>query len=92
MNLVAYVFYKLQIVKGKIRQMSKWPRFIIPFHGQQVKGSQKLVESPGEYFDQIFLSLWGTLTWKTSILVIFELLQLFVKTLTGDGKYSLCNI
>ena len=57
MNLVAYVFYKLQIVKGNIRQISKWPRFIIPFHGQHVKGSQKLVEPPGEYFDQIFLSL-----------------------------------
>ena len=29
---------------------------------------------------------------KPLLLVIFELLQLFVKTLTSDDKYSLCSI
>ena len=29
---------------------------------------------------------------KSLLLMIFELLRLFVKTLTGDNKYSLCDI
>ena len=32
------------------------------------------------------------MTWKISLLVIFELLLLFFKTLTADDKYPLCNI
>ena len=32
------------------------------------------------------------MSWKTSLLVIFELLRRLFKTLTADGKYSSCNI
>ena len=60
--------------------------------GQDVKGSQTLVKSPWDYFYQIVLSLWGKITWKTSLLLIFELLRHFFKTLFPDDKYSLCNI
>ena len=32
------------------------------------------------------------MTCKTSLLLIFELLRVFVKILTADHKYSLCYI
>ena len=32
------------------------------------------------------------LSWKKSALVWSEILRLFVNTLTGDRKYSLCNV
>ena len=34
----------------------------------------------------------GNLSGKPLLLVIFELLRLFVETMTADDKYSLCNI
>ena len=39
----------------------------------------------------IFLSLSET-TWETSLLCIFELLQVYIKTLNADHMYSLCYI
>ena len=44
---------------------------------------------PWEYFYQIILRETDL---KNSLLLIFELLRLFAKTLTADGTYSLCNI
>ena len=32
------------------------------------------------------------LTWKTSLLLIFELLRVFIQTSTVGDKYSLCDI
>ena len=32
------------------------------------------------------------LTWETSLLCIFELLQVYIKKLNADHKYSLCYI
>ena len=32
------------------------------------------------------------MTWETSLLLIFELLRVFIKTLIADDKYSLCYI
>ena len=44
-NFVAYVFSKLQTVKGMTRKTSIKPRFIAPFYGPDVKESQTLVKS-----------------------------------------------
>ena len=72
MTLIAYVVLKLQAVKVMVRQMSQSPRFIAPFEGQHVKGSQALVKCPSEYCSQIILSLYEKLTWKDSVLVILS--------------------
>ena len=50
------------------------------------------MKSPRKYFYQTFLSFCGKLTGKSSLFLIFVILWLFVKTLTPDDKYSLCNI
>ena len=92
MTLVAYVFWTLQTVKCMVRQIFKQSCFIAPFYGQHVNGSQTFVKSPPECFYIIILSLRGKLTSKNSLFLIFELLRLFVKILTPDDKYSVCNI
>ena len=57
LSLVAYVFSKLQTVKDMVRQMSKYPRLLAAFSGQDVKGSLRLVKSPCGYFYQILLDV-----------------------------------
>ena len=90
--LVAYVFSKLPTLKGTVTQMFKYHRVIAPFYGQHVKRSKTFVKCPWEYFYEISLLVWSKLTWEASLLLIFELLRVFIETLTADHKYSLCYI
>ena len=92
MFLLAYLFSKLPTVKGTVTQMFKYHRVIAPSYGQRVKRSKTLVKCPWEYFYQNCLLLWSKLTWETSLLLIFELLRVFIETLTADHRYSLCYI
>ena len=90
--MLPYVFSKLPTVKRTVTQMFKYHRVIAPFYGQHVKRSKTLVKCPWEYFYKFSLSLCSKLTWESSLLLIFELLRVFIKTLTADHKYSLCYI
>ena len=91
MTLMAYVFWKLQNVKDFVRSMFKNPRFITPFDSQHVKAPQALVKTAWQYFYQISSSLWAKLTWKMSLLVICEILEVTVDTMTAEDKYYLRN-
>ena len=93
MRVLLSHFYKTMFptVSGTVTQMFKYHRVIAPFYGH-VKRSKTLVKSSSEYFYQICLLLWGELTWETSLFLIFELLRVFIQTLTSDQKYSLCYI
>ena len=91
MTLIVYVFPKLHITKDVFRQMSKKPCFRTPSDSQPVKGYQTLVKICMTEFLSYFLSLWGKLGRKMSMLVIRKLLGLFGNTLTADDKYPLCN-
>ena len=66
-------------------------RFTKLFGSKQSNTSETLLKSPWQHFYHIFPALWQRLIWKTSPLVICEVLTLFVNTLTADNKYSLCN-
>ena len=90
--LLAYLFSKLPTVKGTVTQMFKYRRVIAPFYRQHVKRSKTLVKCPWEYFYKTRLLLWSKLTWETSLLLIFELLRVFIETLTADHRYSLSYI
>ena len=92
MTLLAYVFSKLPTVKDTVTQIFKELRVIASFYDQHVKRCKKLVKCPWEYFYQISLSFWTKLTWKTYLLLICELLQVFIKRLTTDHRYSLCYV
>ena len=74
MNVIALAFPKLQAAKDVVRQMSKKPRFRRPLESQHVKVSQTLVKSARHHFNLIFLTLWQIFGWKTSLLMICEIL------------------
>ena len=90
--LLPYIFSKLPNVKGTDTQMFKYHRVIAPSYGQHVKRSKTLVKCPWQYFYKNCLLLWSKLTWETSLLLIFELLRVFIETLTADHRYSLSYI
>ena len=45
------------------------------------------MKSAWEYFNHIFWSVWGEMTWKLSPLLNFKILGVFVNTLTADENY-----
>ena len=57
------------------------------FDSQHVKVSETLVEPAREHFYDIFSSSWGKMIWKMSPWVKFEILVMFVNTLTAEDKY-----
>ena len=59
---------------------------------QQAKGSQTMLKSAPNHFYHIFSSVWGKYSFKMLLLVIFEILGLFVDTLTTDHKYATCHM
>ena len=85
--VIANVFLKLQTLKDLVRELSKKRRFRIFFESQHVEGSQTLVKSAWKHFSQIFSSLWQKVIWKISPLFKFEILGIFVNTLTADKKH-----
>ena len=91
MTFIAYAFPKLLTVKYVVRQMHKNPRFRTLFNSQHNKGSQTLLKSAREHFNQISLILWEKKCCKMSLLVIAELLRSFVNTATSYDKNSFGN-
>ena len=84
MSLIAHGFPKLRIAKDVVRWISKKPSFRTTFDSQHAKGDQK-------GFYQISSSVWGKLRCKRSLLAMFQVVGLFVNTLTANGKYSFLN-
>ena len=91
-TLLAYVFSKLPTVKDTVTQIFKELRVIASFYDQHIKRCKKLVKCPWVYFYEISVWLWTKLTWKTSLLLICEPAEDFIKTFPADHKYSHCYI
>ena len=87
MIVIANVISILQTIKDLVRPLSKKRRFRTYFDSQQVKGSESLVKSPWEHFYHIFWSLLGDMIRKISPLAKFDILGVFVNTMTVDDKY-----
>ena len=87
MNVIANVFPKLQTVKNLVKPLSRKCRFRTSFVSQRVHGWQKLAKSGWEQFYHIFWSLLGEMIRKISPLLKFEILGVFVNTLTTHDKY-----
>ena len=90
MTLIGFVFAKLRTAKDIVREMSKNPGFRTPFDSQHAKGSKRLLKIARKHFYYNFSWLWEEKR-KISLLEIFEILGLFVNTLTADDEYSLCK-
>ena len=87
-NVIANVFSKLQTVKNLVRILLKRRRFRARFDSQHVKAFQIVVKFPWERFYHVFSSFLGKLNWKMLPLLLREILEVFVNTLTGDAKNS----
>ena len=85
--VIADVFRKLQTVKYLLKPHFRKLCFRTSFDSQRINGCQQFVKSRWEQFYQIFWSLWREMTWKISPLWIFEILGVFVNTLTTDDDY-----
>ena len=72
--------------------MSKTPRSRTPFRNQRVHEFQTLSKQARNHHYPIVPWIWDKLSWKKCRLVKFEILRLFVNTLTTDDKYSSRNI
>ena len=72
--------------------MSKKPRSRTPFCNQRVHEFQTLSKQARNHDYPIVPWIWDKLSWKKCRLVKFEILRLFVNTLTTDDKYSSRNI
>ena len=72
--------------------MSKTPRSRTPFRNQRVHEFQTLSKQARNHDYPIVPWIWDKLSWKKCRLVKFEILRLFVNTLTTDDKYSSRNI
>ena len=70
MIVIPTLFRKLHTVKELDRPLFEKYRLRTSFESQHIKGSQTLVKSASEHVYQIFSSLWETLIWKVSPLVI----------------------
>ena len=90
MTLIGFVFAKLRTAKDMVREMSKNPGFRTPFDSQHAKGSKRLLKIARKHFYYNF-SWLSEEKRKISLLEIFEILGLFVNTLTADDEYSLCK-
>ena len=92
MSLLVSVFPKVLTPKEVVTWTSKAPCFRTPFGNQRVQEFQTLSK---KHYITIILSvpwIWEKLSWKKCRLVRFEILELFVNTLTTDDKYSSRNI
>ena len=72
--------------------MSKTPRSRTPFRNQRVHEFQRLSKQARNHDYPIVPWIWDKLSWKKCRLVKFEILRLFLNTLTTDDKYSSRNI
>ena len=87
MIVIANIFSKLQTVKTLLRPLSKKLCLRTHFDSQHVKGSQILLKYPWECFYHVFSAFSGKFIFKTSPLVLGEMLEVFVNILTAEDKY-----
>ena len=88
MALNVYVLQKLGTAEDMVRYTSKNSRLRTPFDSQLLQWCQTLLKSVWQHFYHTFSSLSKKLTWKMSLLAIFDILGIFAETLTADYKYS----
>ena len=92
MSLLVSVFPKVLTPKEVVTWTSKALCFRTPFGNQRVQEFETLSKSARHHYYRIVPWIWDKLSWKKCRLVRFEILELFVNTLTTDDKYSNRNI
>ena len=91
MTLIAYLFLTIQPAKNVVRSMWKKSRFRLPFQKKHAKRVSTHLKSERQHLYHIHWSMGRILSSKKSLLVIWKILNLFLKTLSAVDKYSLLN-
>ena len=81
-------FWNYGLQKKRLNKISKKSTFRRSFDKRYGKADQTLLKSERHHISHIYWSLWRQLSKTKCLLVIWELLRLFVNTLTPNGKYS----
>ena len=76
----------------KVLLQKRWVSQYSPCGNQRVNGFQTLLKSARHHYYPIFPIIWDILSCKKSALAWYEILRLFLNTLTADNKYSRCNV
>ena len=71
--------------------MSKMSRFIGPFDKQHSKWAQTPLKSERQHLYYMYWSLLRQLSWKKSVLLICQILELLLNTLAVNDKYPVLN-
>ena len=85
--VIANVLPILRTIKDLIKPFSRMRRFRSSMDSQCVNWWQIIVKSAWERFYHFFWSLCGEMTWEISPLLNFQMLGVFVNTLTADENY-----
>ena len=88
MTLIAFLFVRLCPAKSVVRYMCKNPASDYPSKRNMENWSQ-LFKLERQHLWHIYWSTGRKLSWKKSLLVIWESLRLFLNTMSGVHKCSL---
>ena len=88
MTLEAQIFTILRTPKNMVRSISKRSSFKGSLGKRHGKRANTLLQFEWQHLYHIYWSLWRSLTFKKSLLVICKISQLFANILSADGKYS----
>ena len=91
MNLIADVFPNFRTPKNVVSSVSKKSRFRELFQKQHVKCVETVFKCEQQQFYHIYWSMWRQLTYKKFLVVMWQILRLFVTTVTAADKSSLLN-
>ena len=91
MTLIAYLFLRLRPPKNVVRYMCKKSHFRLLFQKEHGKLVSTLFKFEPQHLYHIYWSRGRQLSCKTSLLVIWESLRLFLNTMSAVDKCSLPN-
>ena len=88
MTLIAYLFLRLRPAKNAVRYMCKKSRFRLPFQKEHGKLVSTMFKFEWQNLYHIYWSTGTQLSFKKSLLVIWEKLRLFLNTMSSVDKCS----
>ena len=89
MTLIAHLFLRLRPAENVVRYMCKKSRFRLPFQKEPGKRVSTLFKFERQHLYHIYWYTGRKLSWKKSLLVIWENLRLFANTMSAVEKCSL---
>ena len=91
MTLIAYLFLRLRPAKNVVRDMCKRSPFRLPFQKEHGNLVSIVFKFERQHLHHIYWSTGRQLSWRKSLLELWESLRLFVNRMSAFDKCSLPN-